>query len=115
MAKPLSREQRTWLKDLGTLVGQAPSHVIEEKPAGDGPKGIVGGGDTKALFGSLIPGVPDIKSIIGFSHEVDLKTFRKTFPSVPPDAPVTDYFVEAYLPPEWNWVGISIPARVRDT
>jgi hypothetical protein len=34
----------------------------------------------------------------GFSHQVDVENLRKRFPSVPPDAPVTDYLVEAYLP-----------------
>jgi peptidoglycan hydrolase-like protein with peptidoglycan-binding domain len=34
----------------------------------------------------------------GFYHEVDVENLRKRFASVPPDAPVTDYLVEAYLP-----------------
>jgi len=37
---------------------------------------------------------------VGFTHEVDIDNFRKRFPSVPPDAPITDYLVEAYLPKE---------------
>jgi len=36
----------------------------------------------------------------GFTHEVGIQNFRKRFPSVPPDAPVTDYLVEAFLPKE---------------
>jgi hypothetical protein len=35
---------------------------------------------------------------IGFSHVVALEKFRKNFPSVPADAPVTGYLVEAFLP-----------------
>ena len=36
----------------------------------------------------------------GFTHEVGIQNFRKRFPSVPPDVPVTDYLVEAFLPKE---------------
>jgi hypothetical protein len=37
MAKPLSSEQRSWLKELGTIVGQASSaEVVEEAPASSG-------------------------------------------------------------------------------
>jgi len=35
---------------------------------------------------------------VAFTNEVDITGFRKHFPSVPPDALVTDYLVEAYLP-----------------
>ena len=49
---------------------------------------------------------------IGFSHEVDLDNFRKKFPSVPPDAPVTEYFVEAFLPKELG--GDFYSGKVRD-
>lgn len=35
-----------------------------------------------------------------FSHDVRFDHFRKVFPSVPVDAPITGYFVEAYLPQE---------------
>ena len=35
---------------------------------------------------------------VGFTHELDIKNFRKQFPSVPVDAPVTEYLVEAFLP-----------------
>ena len=35
---------------------------------------------------------------VAFTNEVDITGFRKQFPSVPPDALVTDYLVEAYLP-----------------
>jgi hypothetical protein len=37
---------------------------------------------------------------VGFTHEVDIDNFRKRFPSVPPDAPITGYLVEAFLPKE---------------
>lgn len=33
-----------------------------------------------------------------FTNEVTIGSFRKDFPSVPPDAPVADYLVEAFLP-----------------
>ena len=45
-------------------------------------------------------GTPKEKTSTGFTHEVDLENFRKRFPSVPPDAPVTGYLVEAFLPKE---------------
>jgi len=35
---------------------------------------------------------------VAFTNEVDITGFRKQFPSVPPDALVTEYLVEAYLP-----------------
>ena len=35
-----------------------------------------------------------------FSHDVRFDGFRKTFPSEPVNAPITEYFVEAYLPQE---------------
>jgi len=69
MAKPLSRTQREWLKDLGSLVGESPADVAVEEgvedeavegDAGGTRKGIRGG-DDKALFG--IPGVPEIPLI----------------------------------------------------
>ena len=36
----------------------------------------------------------------GFTHVVAMEKFRQNFPSVPPDAPITDYLVEAFLPQE---------------
>ena len=63
MGKPLSREQRAWLKELGSLVGEAPVDAIEdetEEPSADSPKGIRAGAEGKALFGGLIPGIPDV-------------------------------------------------------
>jgi hypothetical protein len=61
MAKPLSRAQREWLKNLGSLVGESPADVAVEEGVGDDAvegdaggtrKGIIGG-DDKALFGQL--------------------------------------------------------------
>jgi len=62
MARPLSGEQRAWLRELGTLVGEAPSEALKEGSAGEA-RAVAGGGQDKALLGGLIPGIPDIKSI----------------------------------------------------
>ena len=37
---------------------------------------------------------------VASTHEVDVQNLRKQCPSVPADAPVTEYLVEAYLPQE---------------
>ena len=73
MAKPLSSEQRSWLKELGTIVGQASSaEVVEEAPASSGTKSISGGAD-KALFGiPFIPEVPLVTSRITIKNKTNL-------------------------------------------
>ena len=59
----ISRAQREWLQALGTLVGEAPADVAEdgvEEPSAEGRKGVRAGAEDKALFGGLIPGIPDV-------------------------------------------------------
>ena len=72
MAKPLSRAQREWLKDLGSLVGESPTDVAVEEgveddavedDAGGTRKGVRRGADDQAFIGGIIPGVPEIESI----------------------------------------------------
>jgi peptidoglycan hydrolase-like protein with peptidoglycan-binding domain len=43
-------------------------------------------------------GASQRKGGAGFTHDAIIEGFRKRFPSVPPDAPITSYLVEAYLP-----------------
>ena len=59
----ISAEQRAWLKSLGALVGEPSGDALAKEPEDDSPKGIVRGGQDKALLGGLIPGLGDIKSI----------------------------------------------------
>jgi peptidoglycan hydrolase-like protein with peptidoglycan-binding domain len=58
------------------------------------------GAKPKTVKARLGPPTPGRQGGIGFTHEVNLEQFRKRFPSVPVDAPVTEYLVEAYLPQE---------------
>ena len=73
MAKPLSSEQRSWLKELGTIVGQASTaDVVEEAPASGSTKSIGGGAD-KALFGiPFIPEVPLVTTRITIKNKANV-------------------------------------------
>jgi peptidoglycan hydrolase-like protein with peptidoglycan-binding domain len=64
MATPLSREQRSWLKDLGDLVGEAPTETLEDKPEQGAKEGAQ---DTKkkSLVGA--PTGDEKEALVGFS------------------------------------------------
>lgn len=57
------------------------------------------GGKPKAITAPLGPGEKSANGEFSI-HNVRVPNFRKTFPSVPVDAPITEYLVEAYLPKE---------------
>ena len=74
MAKPLSSEQRAWLKELSTLVGEAPPAEIEEQ-TDDGPRGDVRGAQRKALVGD--PGGGDKEALVGGVEDIPEKVIKK--------------------------------------
>lgn len=57
------------------------------------------GGKPKVVKAALGPGSPNSPGEGAF-HAVSIKDFRKRFPSVPVDAPVSGYLLEAFLPAE---------------
>ncbi|MEO8079509.1 MAG: peptidoglycan-binding domain-containing protein [Caldimonas sp.] len=62
MAKPLSREQRAWLEELGGIVGGAPVELEEEQD--EVPAGASRSGRVRSLVGD--PGPADKEGLVGF-------------------------------------------------
>ena len=74
MANPLSSEQRAWLKELGTILGEAPVETVEESSA-NSRKSKGGGADKNALLGE--GGAGNQEGLVGGVDDIPEKVIKK--------------------------------------